>query len=112
MNINEQLQTLPGFLYQIGQTYYFLGKWICKPCSETDITDCHAMYEICQAAGETENVQTYFHKLRAYSDFALDIPYNPGKISTDLTGLLDSLSPSELEHLRKQIELVAALTAA
>ncbi|MFQ9495202.1 MAG: hypothetical protein ACLR08_12565 [Dorea longicatena] len=28
--LSERLLKLPGFLYQIGSNYYYLGKWICK----------------------------------------------------------------------------------
>ena len=31
--ITGQLLKSPGFLYQIGNKYYYLGKWICKECT-------------------------------------------------------------------------------
>ena len=36
----ETLLTLPGFIYQADGKYYFLGKWICKECTDVDATDC------------------------------------------------------------------------
>lgn len=104
MTILERLKRYPGFLYQIGQSYYFLGKWICKPCTELEITDCHAMYNICSSAGETSNTALYFQKLRAYSDFALDIPYNQAKIHENLAQLLEQLTAKELDLLAEQLE--------
>ena len=32
--LSERILKLPGFLYQIGNNYYYLGKWICKECTE------------------------------------------------------------------------------
>ena len=43
----EQLLSQPGFIYEINGKYYFLGKWICKECTEVDACDCVMMYEIC-----------------------------------------------------------------
>ena len=34
--LSERILKLPGFLYQIGNNYYYLGKWICKECTEVD----------------------------------------------------------------------------
>lgn len=103
MNISEELKTCPGFVYQIGNEYYFLGKWICKPCTDTDITDCFVMFEVCHIAGEAQNAALYFQKLRAYSDFALDIPYNPQKISKDTQLLFERLSTDHLAKLEAQV---------
>lgn len=102
MNILEVLKKSPGFVYQIGTRHYFLGKWICKRCTDTEITDTHMMYDVCSAAGEETNAHFYFEKLRVYSDFALDIPYNAPKIQSDLTDLLNSLSALEKQSLEKQ----------
>ena len=35
--LSERLLKLPGFLYQIGSNYYYLGKWICKKCTHNDM---------------------------------------------------------------------------
>ena len=103
MDLLETLLTLPGFVYQIGAKYYFLGKWICKPCEDMEITDTQAMYVICNDAGEFQSTALYFHKLRTYSDFALDIPYNAQKVKMDLQQLVDGLSDFQKNDLAKQI---------
>ena len=46
----------------------------------------------------------YFQKMRAYSDFALEIPYNPTQIRSDMEALLDSLSESALSRLQAQYD--------
>lgn len=99
----EILKKSPGFVYQIGADYYFLGKWICKPCADVEIQDSLAMFHICLDAGETANAALYFQKIRAYSDFALEIPYNPVKIQNDIQTLIEKLSPAEKADLEKQI---------
>ena len=38
--LSERILKLPGFLYQIGNNYYYLGKWICKECTDQAATDC------------------------------------------------------------------------
>ena len=78
--LSERLLKLPGFLYQIGSNYYYLGKWICKP-----------------------ETRTYFQKIRAFSDFALEVPYNPAKIADDMNMILESLSEKETTGLLEQI---------
>lgn len=103
MNLLEEFKKNPGFVYRIGTDYYYIGKWICKPCIDEAVTDCHAMYEMCTGAGETVNAAFYFQKLRAYSEFALDIPYNPAKILEDQTALLDTLSDSDIQSLTEQL---------
>ena len=37
--LTETLLKQPGFLYKIGQKHYYLGKWICKECTESDASD-------------------------------------------------------------------------
>ena len=44
----------------------------------------------------------YFQKLRAHADFALEIPYNPVKIKTDLEELLNGLSDTQKGNLENQ----------
>lgn len=99
----EQLLTLPGFLYHIDGRYYFLGKWICKECTDIDATDCVHMYSICRTAGEEQETGYYFQKLRAYSDLALEIPYNPALIRKNTEELLSSLSEALSNTLGEQI---------
>ncbi len=102
--ITEQLLRSPGFLYQIGNKYYYLGKWICKECTETDATDCVMMYHMCRSGKEEPDTAMYFNKLRAYSDFALEVPCNPAKTKADMTALIDSLSDSDRAFLKKQVQ--------
>ena len=102
----ETLLNLPGFIYQADGTYYFLGKWICKECTDVDATDCVAMYQMCRDAKEAKEASLYFQKIRAYSDFALEIPYDPEKIRTGIQSLLERLSPQTVKSLEKQIRQV------
>lgn len=102
----ETLLSLPGFIYQADGRFYYLGKWICKECTDTDASDCAVMYRICSQEGEEQNASFYFQKIRAYSDFALDIPYNPQKIREDMETLLDGLPEAALEDLKQQAEQV------
>ena len=65
------------------------------------------------ANGSARNAQrlmhaiVYFQKMRAYSDFALEIPYNPTQIRSDMEALLDSLSESALSRLQAQYDAFA-----
>lgn len=102
--LTEQLLKQPGFIYQIGHTHYYLGKWICKECTETDAADCVMMYHMCRSAKEEDNTNLYFNKIRAYSDFALEVPFNPAKIKADMTALIDGLSDSALDSLKTQVQ--------
>ena len=102
--LSERLLKLPGFLYQIGSNYYYLGKWICKECTDQAATDCVTMYQMCRAGKEESETNTYFQKLRAYSDFALEVPYNPSKIAADMKAILESLSDEQLHNLTEQID--------
>ena len=102
--ITGQLLKSPGFLYQIGNTYYFLGKWICRECTEVDATDCVAMYNMCRSGQEEPDTAAYFNKLRAYSDFALEVPCNPAKTKADMTALIDSLPDASLQSLKTQFQ--------
>ena len=80
--LQEKLLNLPGFLYEINGMYYYLGKWICKECTDTNL---------------------YFQKIRAYSDFALEVPYNSVKVKEDIALLIDGMSKDALEFLKTQI---------
>ena len=102
--ITGQLLKSPGFLYQIGNKYYYLGKWICKECTETDATDCVMMYHMCRNSQEEPDTAMYFNKLRAYSDFELEVPCNPAGTKADITALIGSLSDAELASLKTQVQ--------
>lgn len=102
----EKLLTMPGFIYEVSGNYYYLGKWICKMCTDTDASDCVMMYQMCRRAGEEPDTNLYFQKIRAYSDFALEVPYNPIRIREDMEALADHLTDSEREHLQGQIQNV------
>lgn len=99
----EKLLKQPGFLYEIGNKYYYLGKWICKECTEVEAADCVTMYHMCRAGHEEPDTCMYFQKIRAHSDFALEIPYNPAKIKKDMTALIDELPNLFMESLVKQV---------
>ena len=55
----EKLLTLPGFIYEADGAYYYLGKWICKECTNVDETDCVTMYQMCRAGGEEKDASFY-----------------------------------------------------
>lgn len=99
----EQLLSQPGFLYDLGGRFYFLGKWICQECTDIDAADCVSMYAMCRDAGEEKETGYYFQKLRAYSDLALEVPYNPAKIRQDTTTLLEKLSEQDARKLGSQL---------
>ena len=101
--LTERLLTLSGFIYEVSGKYYYMGKWICKPCTETEATDSVAMYQMCRRGGEEPETNMYFQKIRAFSDFALEVPYNPEKIKADLSAIEKELSPAEQQSLETQI---------
>ena len=41
---------------------------------DTEATDCVTMYHIAETAMREPDTNMYFQKIRAFSDFALDIP--------------------------------------
>lgn len=102
--ITERILKYPGFIYDIEGTYYFLGKWICKESLDVDANDCVFMYQMSRRQKDDANTSLYFQKIRAYSDFALEVPYNPAKIAEDLKTLIDGLSDSGTDALRKQLD--------
>ena len=61
----EKLLKLPGFLYDIGGRYYYLGKWICKECTDTEATDCVTMYHMCRNGHEEPDTNLYFQKIHS-----------------------------------------------
>lgn len=99
----ERLLKLPGFLYKLDNGCYYLGKWICRKCTDTEAADCLAMYEICRAGKEEPDTDMYFQKIRAFADFALEVPYNAAKIKEDMIALAHALSVQEQEKLETQI---------
>ena len=102
--ITERILKYPGFLYEVKGTCYFLGKWICRECTDEDAADCVFMYRMSRTAGEEPETNMDFQKTRAFADFALEVPYNPAKIKEDLTALLDGLSDAETASLTKQMD--------
>lgn len=102
----EQLLKLPGFIYEVRGKYYFLGKWICKECTNVDASDSVFMYQMCRRGGEVQETQMYYMKIRAYADFALEIPYNAAKIKTDMTAIIEGMSEMEAATLEKQVGAV------
>lgn len=92
----------PGFLYQISGKYFYLGKWICKECTDVQATDDAFMYDMCRKEQEEPNTNMYFQKLRAHADFALEIPYNPAKIKADIENIINNLSEAQAANLEKQ----------
>ena len=102
----EKLLTMPGFIYEVSGNYYYLGKWICKECTDVDATDCVTMYQMSRDAKEEKEASLYFQKIRAYSDFALEVPYDPEKIRTGMGSLLEGLSDQAVAGLEKQIQQV------
>jgi len=66
-------------------------------------TDDAFMYDMCRNEQEEPNTNMYFQKLRAHADFALEIPYNPVKIKTDIENLLNELSDAQKSNLEKQL---------
>lgn len=102
--ITDRILKYPGFLYELGGHYYFLGKWICKECTDTDATDCVFMYRMYRNEKENTETNMFFQKIRAYADFALEVPYNPSKIKEDMTRLLKNLSDTEASALQTQLD--------
>lgn len=103
----EQLLKQPGFIYEISGKYYFLGKWICKECTNVEATDSVFMYQMCRRGGEVGETQMYYMKIRAFADFALEIPYNAAKIKADMTALLEGMSGMAAASLEKQLKAFA-----
>lgn len=101
-----KLLKLPGFLYEVNGSHYYLGKWICKECTEIQATDCVMMYNMCRSGHEEPDTNMYFQKIRALSDFALDIPYNAAQIKEDINALVDGLSEAAFKALETQVEHV------
>ena len=100
----ERLLKQPGFIYEINGSYYFLGKWICKESLDVNANDFVFMYQMCRRSKDDPETPLYFHKIRACADFALEIPYNPVKIKSDMEAILASLSETAKVSLERQIQ--------
>ena len=61
------------------------------------------MYHMCRNNHEEPDTNMYFQKLRAFSDFALEVPCNPAKTKEDLTALVNGLSAEDLTKLQEQV---------
>lgn len=95
----------PGFLYRIGNKYYYLGKWICQECDNCEATDSQYMLELAYKEQNPADLNLYFQKLRAYSDFALVPPLNKEKIYRSQDLLLGSLTEAQSEDLQNQLHI-------
>ena len=95
----------PGFVYRIGNQCYYLGKWICRECTEQDATDSHYMYELAYKEQNPADLNLYFQKLRAYSDFALVPPLDKDGVRRSQDLLLGGLTDVQSEDLSRQIEV-------
>lgn len=106
--IQHMFTSYPGFVYQIHSEYYFIGKMICEKCpaDQVDVTDCHFMYELAWDTQNVPEIQLYFQKLRAYSDFALKPPYHAVAVKEAQAALLDCLDPDAKKALCEQISRV------
>lgn len=103
MLLEEFLQQ-PGFIYEIDGKYYFLGKWICKECTELDATDSSIyVSDVPEPARRKRNKHVISRKSAAYSDFALEVPYNPEKIKSDMQAILETLSDENTAALSEQL---------
>lgn len=100
--LEEKILKSPGFLYEVSGAYYYLGKWICKECTDTDAADCVVMYNLCRKGQEEPDTNMYFQKIRAYSDFALEVPCNPAKVKAGISSLIDGLSANAADLLEAQ----------
>ena len=99
----ERLLKQPGFIYEINGRYYFLGKWICKESLDVNANDFVFMYQMCRRSQDDPETAMYFHKIRACADFALEIPYNPTKIKSDMEAILATLSDTAAASLERQL---------
>mgnify|MGYP000370503661 CR=1 FL=1 len=77
-----------------------------KKCTDQDATDCVTMYQMCRTGGEEPETRTYFQKIRAFSDFALEVPYNPAKIADDMNMILESLPKKKLPGFWNRLHIL------
>lgn len=95
----------PGFLYRIGSHHYYLGKWICQECEDCNATDSHYMLELAYKEHNPADLNLYFQKLRAYSDFALVPPLDKQKVYNSQDLLLESLTEDQAQDLQNQLRI-------
>ena len=87
---HQDFKSRPGFLYRTGERYYYLGKWICLECTDYEVTDSLYMYELAYKEHNLSDLNVYFQKIRAYSDFALVPPQTCQSADVDLRYALHS----------------------
>lgn len=95
----------PGFLYRIENHCYYLGKWICLECTDYEVTDCLYMFELAHREHNLQDLNLYFQKLRAYSDFALVPPLDKDGVYRSLDILLNGMTDTQIEDLKKQLQI-------
>lgn len=74
-------------------------------CSDSDAADSHYMYELAYKEQNPADLNLYFQKLRAYSDFALTPPLDKEGVHRAQDLLLESLSDIQAEDLTHQIHV-------
>lgn len=100
----EQLLSQPGFIYEINGKYYFLGKWICKECTEVDACDCVMMYNMCRSSNEKNETASIFRKCVPTAILHWKFHIILTQVRSDMEALLDSLSESALSRLQAQCD--------
>ena len=103
----KKLLKTPGFIYQIKGNYYFLGKWICKECTDTDATDCVMMYQMLQGKDRKNQIPICIFKKYGLTAILLwRFLMIRIKIRSDMALILDTLSEEEIKSLTQQVENV------
>ena len=100
----QKLKVYPAFIYKLAGKYYFAGRWLCKECTDLDATDCCEMFMMFGHREPNQDSALYFNKVRAYSDFALEVPCDPAGAEAAIKELLDTLGDSDIQSLAKQLE--------
>lgn len=95
----------PGFVYRIGNQCYYLGKWICLECTDYEVTDCLYMFELAYREQNFQDLNLYFQKLRAYSDFALVPPLDKDGVYRSLDILTGGMTATQKEELENQLQI-------
>ena len=102
--LSQKLKKYPAFIYRLDGKYYFAGRWICKECTDLDATDCCEMFLMFSHREPNQDSALYFNKVRAYSDFALEVPCDPAAAEAAVEALLSGLEDAELDNLAKQVD--------
>ncbi len=63
------------------------------------------MYHMSRSESEDKETNLYFQRIRAFSDFALEVPYNPALIKENLNSLVSALSGAEAQALEQQLHI-------